>query len=307
MKRFFLLLLSVVAATGLHAKKLPLVAVTTYPLYEAVQRVGGGTVELYKVLPFGNDIHTFRPSPKTMVSVSRADLFIYSGAGLEPWSEQLLTNLPERTKVVDMSHYVALLGHDDDEDHEADGEHEAHGGHEHGGVDPHYWLDIDNMIALTRQVQVLLSVLQPGYREAYRSNAVAFESELEALKTEYRKRLTECSQHHLVSNHDAFGYLAHAYGFETIAVTGLSPDQQPSAKTMARVIRLIEDEKISTLFFEAFVSSSVAEALAAETGARVDSLQPLANLSADEAASHETYITIMRKNLEKIARALECP
>lgn len=304
MQRIFSLLIFVVLCNVLHAQSRVLVAVTTYPLYEAVARVGGDTVDCHKILPFGSDIHTFRPTPKTMATVSRADLFIYSGAGLEPWSEQLLINLSERTKAVDMSSFVTLLHHEEEHGHRE--EEAMHEGHDHGGTDPHYWLDIDNMIAVTRKVETLLSALQPEHSERYRSNAAIFEKELLALKQAYTERLSHCSQHILVSNHDAFGYLAHANGFEPLAVTGLSPDQQPSAKTMARVIRLVRDEGIKTLFFEAFVNSGVAEALAAETGARVDSLQPLANLSADEAASNETYITIMQKNLAKIAEALEC-
>ncbi|MDX1296590.1 MAG: zinc ABC transporter substrate-binding protein, partial [Sulfurimonadaceae bacterium] len=130
--------------------------------------------------------------------------------------------------------------------------------------------------------------------------------QLEQLRQEYRKALKMCEQKYLVSNHDAFGYLARSNGFETVAVTGLSPEQRPSARVMAEVMDLVNDKGIDTVFFEAFVSNNVARALARETGTSVDSLQPLANLSSDEAASNENYITIMRKNLAKIANALEC-
>ena len=292
---------------GLYAAERPGVVVTTYPLYEVVNRVGGESVRLEKVLPYGTDIHTFRPTPATMVALSRADLFVYNGAGLEPWSEQLLTNLKATTRAVDMSRSVTLLGHeaqghDDHDDHDA---HEGHD-HHHGPVDPHYWLDIDNMIAMTRRTEGLLAELLPEAAERFRANGDRFVKELEALRREYRSALHDCRRHHLVSNHDAFAYLAHDYGFETLAVTGLSPDQQPSAKAMAEVLRLVQEEGIRTIFFEAFVNDSVSRTLARETGAAVSSLQPLANLSADEAASNENYITIMRKNLAKIAEALEC-
>ena len=300
MRHLWKLCIAVTLGTALYAQEKLSVVVTTYPLYEAVQRVAGDTVALEKVIPYGNDIHTFRPSPKTMVSVSRASLFVYSGAGLEPWSEQLLINLSGKTQVIDMSRYVHLL------EHESAHEHDEHDEHHHGPVDPHYWLDIDNMEAMVRTMEKTLTALLPEYQAQYRTNAERFIGELEALKSEYREGLRSCHQHHLVSNHDAFGYLAHEYGFETRTVTGLSPDQQPSAKAMAEVMDIVKEEKIQTIFFESFVSDSVARALARETGAAVQSLQPLANLSADEAASNENYITIMRKNLEKIRHALEC-
>lgn len=304
MKFFTSALISFMLWIGAHAAETPSVVVTTYPLYEVMHRVGGDTIRLEQVIPHGRDIHTFRPSPKTMAAISRASLFVYSGAGLEPWSEQLLTNLSSRTRVVEMSRFVQLLEHDDEEEHGE--EHGGHEGHHHGAVDPHYWLDIANMIAMTEAAERLLTELQPGSRDRYRRNAETYTAELKALEADYRRALASCQQHYLVSNHDAFGYIAHAYGFETIAVTGLSPDQQPSAKTMAEVLKLIQTKKIRTVFFEAFVSDSVARSLADDTGAKVASLQPLANLSGDEAASNENYITIMRNNLEKIVQALEC-
>jgi zinc transport system substrate-binding protein len=295
------------------ASEKPAVVVTTYPLYEVMHQVGGDTIDLEKIIPFGTDIHTFRPSPKTMVTVSRAALFVYSGAGLEPWSEQLLTNLSSQTAVVDMSRHVKLLSHeagdhDAEEEHHTHDAHDAHdhAGHHHGPVDPHYWLDADNMIAMTREAVEALAMLRPDQRTVYEQRAGLFIDQLKTLDALFRARLKTCDQHDLVSNHDAFGYLAHRYGFETHTVTGLSPDQQPSAKAMAQTIALVREHRIKTIFFESFVSDNVARALARETGAAVMSLQPLANLGADEAASNANYITIMEENLEKIANALEC-
>lgn len=324
LKKLFLAALFFVS---MHAQGKPSVVVTTYPLYTVMEQVGGDTVKLDKVIPYGSDIHTFRPSPKTMVAISRASLFVYSGAGLEPWSEQLLTNVSSATEVLDMSRYVMLIdhrggevdaeheetadeheehGHEKDHDDEAHEHEHTHEGHDHGAIDPHYWLKIDNMIAMTRTSVEALTRLQPHLKTTYESNAAAFISSLKTLKSQYRTTLGSCRQKHLVCNHNAFGYLAHDYDFEVIAVTGLSPDQQPSAKAMAKVVKLVRNEGVKTVFFEAFVSDSVARALARESGASVSSLQPLANLSADEAASKENYITIMRKNLAKIAEALEC-
>ena len=91
-----------------------------------------------------------------------------------------------------------------------------------------------------------------------------------------------------------------------MAVTGLSPDEQPSAKTMAAITKLIESEKIRTVFFEAFVNDAVARSLAAECSVKAESLQPLANLSADEAKAGGDYVSIMQENLGKLVEALEC-
>jgi zinc transport system substrate-binding protein len=304
MKKFLAFVLVLTFWNPLYAEGKPSVVVTTYPLFEVMQRVGGDTIVLEKLLPYGSDVHMFRLTPKMVAKTGKAALFVYNGAGLELWGEQLLINLSNKTKAVDMSRYVTL------HDFAADAgckDHDHHG-HDHGEAvtDPHYWLDIANMMSMTKQATLLLSDLRPDLKEFYRGNAVKYIDELEQLRQEYRKALKMCEQKYLVSNHDAFGYLARSNGFETVAVTGLSPEQRPSARVMAEVMDLVSDKGIDTVFFEAFVSNNVARALARETGTSVESLQPLANLSADEAASNENYITIMRKNLAKIANALEC-
>jgi len=275
------------------------VAVTTYPLYEVFSQVGGDAVELRQLLPAGTDVHTFRPTPKTMIALGNAVLFVYSGAGLEPWSEDLAAATGAHTRIVDMSREVHLI----------EGEHDAHEGHGHHdaeGADPHYWLDIENMSAMTRKADALLGELFPSRAKDFHENAERYTAELQRLEGEYREGLQACKQHYLVSNHDAFGYLAHAFGFESRAVTGLSPDQQPSARVMADVIDLVRREQIKTIVFEAFVSDSVARTLAAECGVETAALQPLANLAADEAAAGETYLSIMRRNLQTLRRVLEC-
>jgi len=283
------------------AVETPLVAVTTFPLYEVVREVGGDKVTLEKVIAFGTDVHAFRPTPREMVLISKADLFLYSGAGLEPWSAQMADAI-DAHKAVDMSRHVALL----EREMEACDAHD-HQHHNHAkSVDPHYWLAIENMITMSEFVAVRLSRLSPQNGYEYMSNAKAYVEKLQALKLEYVEALKECNQKHLVSTHDAFGYLAHGFGFETIAVTGLSSDEQPSAKVMAEVTELIRNEGIKTIFFEVFVGSGVSDSLARETGAKAESLQPLANISADEAASRATYISIMQDNLKKIAQAMEC-
>lgn len=310
MKNLSVLLVLMALWSGLHAERKASVVVTTYPLYEVLKQVGGDTVKLEKLLPYGTDVHMFRLSPDMVVKASRASMFIYNGAGLEPWAERMVANLPETTKAIDMSKEVTLYRYESIEnacphDH----------GHDHGHqeetsgelpIDPHYWLAPNNMIAMTEKAAKELSALQPEYAAEYQKNAEAFIRELDALDALYKKQLTACELDTIVSNHAAFNYLAEAYGFKAVSVTGLSPEHRPSAKAMAQIMDLVNEKGIDRVFFEAYVSNDVARSLARETGTSVASLQPLANLSSDEAASNANYITIMKENLEKIAKALEC-
>lgn len=298
------------ARDGLReTKEGPVVMVSTFPLYEAARAVAADAMEIRTIIPLGADPHVFSPNPQQVAEVSTSSLFVYNGAGFESWAESLKNTLPSGVKVIDMSRHVALQknekGHQDEHQEEAGHDKHAHE-HDHGAYDPHYWLDIDNMIAMTRTLEAEFSGLLPEKAESFHKNAAAYIDELQTLKAEYARGLAECKSPTLVSNHDAFGYLARANRLETVSVVGLSTDEQPSAQTMAHIVELVKEHGIRTVFFEALVNGSVAQTIARETGAKALPLQPLANISEDELKSHQTYLSIMRENLKKLREAMEC-
>ena len=129
---------------------------------------------------------------------------------------------------------------------------------------------------------------------------------LKNLDNEYKKRLSSCKLDTIIVNHDAFSYLAHRYGFHIEALSGLSPEAEPSAKNMVKLIEHVKEHKVSTIFFESFASDKAIKSIAKEAKVKVDMLQPLGNITADEAKANLSYEDIMRKNLQKISQALEC-
>ncbi len=274
----------------------PIIAVSTFSLYEAARAVAGDTLEILPIVPLGSDAHMFSPNPSQVAQISSAAFFIYNGAGFETWAQALKNTLPQTTKVIDMSRHMALLKSD----------HADHEEHQHGGNDPHYWLDIDNMIKMTQTLEGEFSNRFPANAQAYSTNAATYVAKLQKLKADYQSGLKECKNRTLVSNHDAFGYLAHANRLENISVIGLSSDEQPSASTIAHVVTLVKEHGIKTIFFEEMVNDNIAQTISRETGAKAQPLQPLENISEDELKSHQTYESIMRTNLAKLTQAMEC-
>jgi zinc transport system substrate-binding protein len=279
------------------------VSVSTFSLYEAARTVAGEALDIRTIIPLGSDAHMFSPTPKEVAAIGSSALFIYSGAGFEGWAEPLKNTLPASVGVLDMSRHVKLI---ESEAEHHDDEHEGEEEHQHGAYDPHYWLDIDNMILMTQKLEEEFSKLSPANADLFHKNAAAYVAELQKLKSEYVQGLRECKNRVLVSNHDAFGYLAHANKLENVSVIGLSSDEQPSAKNIADIVALVNEHGIKTVFFEALINDNVAQTIARETGARAVSLQPLENISEDELKSQETYLSIMRQNLHKLREAMEC-
>ena len=295
---FATLFLTLISLMPLCAKELnqkPTIAASTFSLYDIAKNIAADSAEVFMIMPFGVDAHSYEPSPKQMAKISKSSLVLYSGAGLEPWIE----NFEFKNRALDISTFVKLreLSHED-HDH----------GHHHGehGVDPHYWQDPQNMILATNQITKELISLFPQNRDTYTKNRDTYVAMLQNLDASYKAKLSECKLDTIIVSHDAFSYLAQRYNFHTEALSGLSPEAEPSAKGMIKLINFIKEHKVKVVFFEKFANEKTIRAIAKEANVTADVLQPLGNITADEAKQNLSYEDIMRINLQKISTALEC-
>lgn len=277
----------------------PIVAVSTYSIYDITKNIAQDSVEIVNILPFGVDAHSFEPTPKLMVALQKSKLVIYSGAGLEPWTQGFeFTN-----KVIDMSKHVKLRELQSDEfDHHDHHDHQC----AHSKIDPHYWLDINNMVLATNIIAQELIAMMPENKDLFVANAQKYMNMLKNLDADYENGLSTCRIDTIITNHNAFAYLSKKYNFQVEALSGFSPDTQPSAKDITRLMKHIKEERVSTIFFESFVSDKVIKSIAKDVNVKVDVLQPLGNITADEAEQNLGYEDIMRQNLLKLNKALEC-
>ncbi|MBA1432699.1 MAG: zinc ABC transporter substrate-binding protein [Epsilonproteobacteria bacterium] len=297
-----ILLFFIANDTNKPKNKKPIVAVTTFALYDITTHVAGDTVDIVHILPFGVDPHSFEPTPQLMAQIEKSFLIIYSGAGLEPWVERF----PFKARTIDMSKYVKLR-HLEPNEH---AHHEHHEHHDedsaHNTTDPHYWLDFANMQRATEIITKELIRLLPQNKVYYEQNAKKYIEMLQKLDKAYRQRLASCKADTVVVSHNALGYLSHNYGFHVVSLTGLSPEAQPSAKDVTRIMEDIKKDGVSTIFFEHFANDSVIKRIAKDAHIQLEVFQPLGNITKDEAAAKLSYEDIMQQNLDKLSKALMC-
>ena len=275
----------------------PIVALSTFTLYDIATHISENSLEIIKIVPQGVDLHSYEPTPKVMAKLAKSALVIYSGAGLEPWTKAF----EFKSKVIDMSKFVNLRELKSDKDDK-----NTHHKHNHSKEDPHYWLDIENMKKATNLITQEFIKLLPKNKDLFLKNKNDYLDMLNRLDNLYKKELNSCKLDTIIVNHNAFSYLAHRYGFNVKALSGFSPDTQVSPKDMIRVIDDIKKHHVSTIFFESFLSDKAIKNLAHETGVSVDTLQPLGNITKDEIKQNLTYEDIMKINLTKISKALVC-
>ncbi|QKF74464.1 zinc ABC transporter, periplasmic substrate-binding protein (plasmid) [Aliarcobacter faecis] len=290
------------------------VTTTIYPLYSIAKEIGGDKIKLQNLIPFGVEAHGFDPTPADMAKLSKSDIFITSSDSMEPWKDKIVKSLKIEQKVFDMSEHVKLrtLQEDNDKHHEDEEDEKDKKGnkheheHEHDGMDPHYWVSLNNYILMTETITKLFIEKDSTNKDFYIQNSNNYLTKVKALKEKYDLSMATCTNKKILVNHDAFGYFADDYGVKQYSISGMSPEDKPSAKQISELINLVKNEKINTVFFEEFASPKVAQTIAKAANVKIDTLRPGENISKEENKRGYGYLQIMEENLEKLKFAMDC-
>ena len=262
-----------------------IVVTSFYPLYEIARRVGGEFVDVQNLVPPGAEPHEYELTPKDISRVFESQILFVNGGGLEPWFEKITSEVQERgVRTIDASRISddILAG------------------------DPHYWMDPLYYVKEVDRFEKTLSEIDPSRSAYYLANARKFVEELSLLSKDFENGLQNCTFKEFVTNHAAFGYLARRYNLTMVPISGLSPEAEPSPKTLASLTDLLRGKGIRYIMVETLVSPKIAETLAREVGAEILVLNPLEGLADEEIARGQNYVTVMRQNLNNLQIAMDC-
>lgn len=280
---------------------------TFYPIYEFTKNISGDKADVQLLIPSTIEPHDWEPSPKDMANIQNADLFIYNSEYMETWVPNVQKSIKsDKLSFVEASKGITLEkgSEDDHEHHDEDGEHghhdgdEEHDGHEHNHeMDPHVWL---SPALAQKEVETITAALvnaDPNNKEVYEKNSTAYLEKLKKLDNDFREGLKDIKKKEMITQHAAFGYLAHEYGLIQVPIAGLSPDQEPSAAKLAELKAFAKEHDVKVIYFEELASPKVAQTLANEIGAQTEVLHTLEGLSKEDQEKGLNYIKVMEKNL----------
>ncbi len=246
-----------------------------YPLAYAAEQVGGPDAAVTNLTPSGAEPHDIELSPRDVERIQRADLVLYVGTGFMPQVEAAVAG---RGNGLDVLEEVETLEGD-------------------AGVDPHVWLDPLRYASVAERIARELGDPSAGRRLAAR---------LAQLDEDFRAGLSRCERREVVTSHAAFAYLAHAYRLEQVALAGLAPEAEPSARALESLVADVRRLGATTVFVEPLVSPVVAETVAREAGVGTAVLDPLEGLDDEQLGRGADYFSVMRANLRALREALGC-
>lgn len=264
------------------------VVTTMTVLADLIRQVGGDKVEVQALVPAGQDVHTFQPTPGDIQIVSRARIAFYNGVHLEEWLAPTIqaAGRPDLQSVV-LAEGLPLIQEAGEE------------------PNPHLWLDVQNAKVYVERIRDALSKADGANAGFYAEHAQRYLGELDALDAWIRTQVATIppARRKLVTFHDAFPYFARRYGLSLVGVAVASPGKEPSARETAALIRRITQQQVPAIFAEDQFSPKLMELLAKDAGVRVVTNLYDDSLSSGPEAS--TYIAMMRHDVTEIVNALK--
>ena len=242
---------------------------SVYPICDFTKKIGGEKIAVYNMTKAGAEPHDFEITSKDMANLSKADLFIYNGGGMEHWVDSVKNAL--NIKYVDSSSNI----------------------NNQNNLDPHFWLSPKNAKIQMENIKNGLIEIDSENKNYYESNYNLYASRLDKFDNKIKNSLSNIKNRNLVLTHPAFGHFCKEYSLTQIAIARDEADP----KAMAEIITFIKNNDIKAIFYEEFSSSKLADSIAKETQIKILTLNPIESLSEKNIEAGEDYFSIMEKNL----------
>ena len=296
-----------------QAKDEDLLVVTSfYPMYVAAENVIGDVegVTLENLSePQTGCLHDYQLTAADMKLLSKADVFIVNGGGIESFLSDVAESYPD-LKIVQACDGIDLLesaegtgeSHNDlSSNEDADHDDHDHSEHSHGDENAHVWMNLADYQIQVQNICNGLSEADSAHAEQYAKNAQTYQGKVQELQQEAAELASQIASQPVVIFHEAYEYIVQEYGLQLAGEMNLDEERQVSAGEVADILHSIEDNHVSVVLAEELYGTDMGEMVTKQSGVKVVYLDTLTrgDYSAD------SYLEGMRSNIEQLKEAFQ--
>ena len=299
------------------------IVTTIFPEYDWVMNVLGekkDNADVTLLLDNGIDLHSYQPTPKDIVTISKCDLFIYVGGESDEWVDDALKQaINKDMKVINLMETLGdavkeeeviegMEEEDHDHDHEEDEEHDHE--EEEAEYDEHVWLSIKNAEVIVKEIGKSLAEIDKDNAETYNTNVTSYVNSLKELDKKYADAVKAGTKDTLLfADRFPFRYLVDDYNLKYYAAfVGCSAETEASFETIKFLAGKVDELGLNVILkiesSDGGIAKTVKEATTNknQTIMTMDSLQ---SASTKEYKAGRNYLSVMEQNLTVLKDAIK--
>lgn len=241
-----------------HGAQAKLRVVTTLSdLASIAQEVGGDDIIVESIGKGTQDPHFIEAKPSFMVKVSRADLLISMGLGLEVgWLPSIVRGArnPKVTSQAGSLELGAFI-----QPIEISGGLVTRAlGDVHPDGNPHVWLDPIRVGTMAEKIAERLGQLDDPHRKNYEVRAKKLKDRLAEKTKSWKARIEKTGIKQVVSYHKTLNYFFDRFGIQVPIELEPRPGIPPTSNHIIEVIKTVKEKHIPLIMIENFYDHTVA-------------------------------------------------
>ena len=284
------------SSTETGSSRLNVVA-TNSIIADITKNIAGDKINLHSIVPVGQDPHEYEPLPEDVKKTSQADLIFYNGINLETGGNAWFTKLVENAKKKENKDYYAVS--------EGVDVIYLEGQNEKGKEDPHAWLNLENGIIYAKNIAKRLSEKDPANKETYEKNLKAYVEKLSALDKEAKEKFNNIPEEKkmIVTSEGCFKYFSKAYNVPSAYIWEINTEEEGTPDQIKTLVEKLRKTKVPSLFVESSVDDRPMKTVSKDTNIPIYA-KIFTDSVAEEGEEGDSYYSMMKYNLEKIAEGL---
>ena len=301
------------------------IVTTIFPEYDWVMNILGDkkdNADVTLLLDNGIDLHSYQPTPKDIVTISKCDLFIYVGGESDEWVDDALKQAVNKDmKVINLMEALGdavkeeeviegMEEEDHDHDHEDGEEHDHEEEEEEVEYDEHVWLSIKNAEVIVKEIGKSLADIDKENASVYTANVTSYVNSLKELDKKYADAVKAGTKDTLLfADRFPFRYLVDDYNLKYYAAfVGCSAETEASFETIKFLAGKVDELGLNVILkiesSDGGIAKTVKEATTNknQTIMTMDSLQ---SASTKEYKAGRNYLSVMEQNLTVLKDAIK--